>query len=568
MHKFICYLTIFQLFIAANIANGQSTSSSERIYLHTDRDIYIAGEELFFKCYRYDAIQNSLTGSKFAYLVLRNEQNSMISGICLKLENDMFSGSIYLPDTLSTGKYQLVSYTNCMRNAGEGVFFTKEILIANRFDQDLTRLKRYDASYDTLQKSNAGFFQAENDNHLISIKPEKNIYLKQEKIKISLDVVGIKQNEVAQLSVSVHEKALKSDYMQKILIKADTFESKEPHSCFHLPEINGIMLEGRVIGTDNQKTIPDAKVFLSSPDTFANLQFTYTNYDGIFRFILNDYYNNKNLILNLPDIKSGRIELVDKYELKEPFIPSKQFPDSMIKSYLLKSQSIVQVQKIYKIETKQDVTKAISLQGAAPMVYPPVTNPIYPSDFVSLPDFVEISREILPYLKTRKHDERYEARMVDVDNARFFNYDPQIFLDGVPINNINQIIDLGTEKIKKIETIAVERYDGNLFLQGILAVFSYKMEINNIVWESPALFTKYITFHPESILKTPSVAKTGKTPDFRQLLYWDPLLILKANEKKILEFSASDEKGAFEITVEGITSEGNFIHVNTSFKVK
>jgi len=181
---------------------------------------------------------------------------------------------------------------------------------------------------------------------------------------------------------------------------------------------------------------------------------------------------------------------------------------------------------------------------------------------------MEISREILPSLKTRKHENTYEARIMDVDQALFFNHDPQIFLDGVPINNINQIIGLGSEKIKKIETFAVERVDGDLFFQGILSVFSYKMEINSLVWETPALFTKYIAFQPVSILKTPSLAKTDKTPDFRQLLYWEPSLTLKSDEKKTIEFSASENKGEFEITAEGITSEGNIIHTNTTFKIK
>ena len=384
MHKLICYLTIFQLFIAANVAIGQSTSSTERIYLHTDRDIYVAGEELFFKCYRYDVIQNSLTGSKFAYLVLRNEQNSMISGICLKLENDMFSGSIYLPDTLSTGKYQLVSYTNCMKNGGEDVFFTKEILIANRFDQDLARISRnFFPPIDTMQKFIAGFLRDESAKSLISIKPEKDTYLKHAKIKVALDAFGIKPNEIAQLSVSVHEKAFQNNKAQKKLIKIDTVGSKDQNSCFHLPEINGIILEGRVLSAESQKTISNATVYLSTPDTIANLQFTHTNDNGIFRFLLNDYYDNKNLILSLPDIKKGSIELVNKYDLKEPFKPSKQFPDSMLKSYLIKSQSIVQVQKIYKIETKQEIANTISIPKVAPMVYPPVSDPVYPADFIA-----------------------------------------------------------------------------------------------------------------------------------------------------------------------------------------
>ncbi len=572
MNKLIYYLAIFQLFVAASTAIGQSRSSSEKIFLQTDRDIYVAGEELFFKCYRLDAtIQKPLVGSRFAYLVLRNDKNSLISGICLKLENNMFSGSIYLPDTLSTGRYQLVSYTNCMRNSGENSFFTKEILVPNRFDKDLIRVYFNPTSPDTLHKANSQVLSDWGTKELLTITPEKNTYSKREKIKISLEATGIKANDVAQLCVSVHEKTFQQENNTLInnnLLRTDNSGlPANNNSCLYLPEINGVILEGRVINTDNQQVIPKTTVFLSSPHTIANMQFTQTNSTGVFRFLLNGYYNNKNLILTLPDNTKGRIELDDKYDLKEPFRPSRQFSDSLLKDYLLKSQNIVQIQKTYKVETKKELTNGMSMQAAPPFVYPTVSNTVFPADFVSLPDFVEISREILPLLKTRKHGTKYEARMVDLDKSQFFDNDPLIFLDGVPINSINQIINLGTEKINKIESVGAERYDGNRYYSGILAVFSKKMEINNIVWQTPTLSTKYVQLHPSSIQVASVHSKTDKTPDFRQLLYWEPSLTLKANEKKYLEFSASDNKGEFEIAVEGITNEGNPIKVKATIKI-
>ena len=141
MNKIFGYLILIQLFLVCAGAFGQNTLSCESIDLQTDREVYIAGEDLFFNCFCYQPIINkSVKDSKFAYLVLRNENNTIISGSCFKLENNMFSGSINLPDTLSTGRYQLVSYTNSMRNFGENTFYKKEILVANRFDKDLFRL--------------------------------------------------------------------------------------------------------------------------------------------------------------------------------------------------------------------------------------------------------------------------------------------------------------------------------------------------------------------------------------------------------------------------------------------
>jgi hypothetical protein len=570
MYRLIYYLTIFQLFIAKVDAIGQLAPCTEKIYLQTDRDVYIAGEELFFTCYRFDTnVPKDWTGSKFAYLVLRNEKNSLINGICLKLENNRFSGSLYLPDTLSSGWYQLVSYTNYMRNAGEKSFFSREILIVNRFDKDFSGLYPNLPATDTTLYRGASVLPDNGTKSLVSLTPEKKVYSKREKIRVSIDALGLKTDEIAHISISVREKIPKTidNRLENSVLKQNPTGFPETNAtCQYLPEINGIILGGHVLNDDNQP-ISSTSVFLSTPDTISNLQFTKTNNTGAFRFLLSDYYNEKKLILTLPDLTKGRIELDDKYDLKEPYQPSGLFADTVLKDYLIRSQEIVQIQKTYKMEMAEELREKTSVDPTIPMAYPPLQDPVYPSDFVSLPDFVEISREILPLLKTRKHGGKYDARMLNQTNFQFFNKDPLIFLDGVPINNIEQIIGLGTKNIHKIETLGAERYDGGRFYAGILAVFSIGNEINNIVWKTPMLGTTYEQFHPSSVFVAPVYSKASKMPDFRQLLYWEPSITLKANEKKYVEFQASDNMGEFEITAEGVTNNGKLIKTKAFVKV-
>ena len=562
MYKVFYYIAIFQLIFVFNASFGQTSSNWERIYLHTDRDIYIAGEELFFKCYRYNSsTEKQLVASRYVYLVLRNERNLHIHNICFKLVDDMFSGSIYLPDTLSTGRYQLVSYTNYMRNLGEDIYFTKEILIANRFDKDLIGIYAK-IPYDTLVSFNYQVLK-DKDKYL-NATPERKEYSKLEKIRVNLEAIGLKNNEFAHVSVSVHEKTFQQDNMLRTKSSNLTTGSL---SCRYLPEIKDVLLEGRVINEESKQVTPNISVFLSLPDTIANLQFTRTNRDGIFRFLLNNYYYDKNLILSLPDYTKGHIELDNKYDLKEPFNPSRVFSDSLLKDYLHKSQNIVQIQKAFKFDNKQVLVDTNYVHDIPPLAYPPVSNSVYPGDFASLPDFIEISREILPMLKIRKNETAYETRVFNLNDSKFFDQDPLIFLDGVPINSINQILSLGTEKIYKIETITAERYDRGLFFSGVLAVFSKKMEINNIILSTSTLFNKYIELQPQSTFKVADLSKFNVAPDFRQLLYWEPSINLASNEKKYIEFTASDNKGEFEVAIEGITSDGNFINVKSSFKI-
>jgi len=409
---------------------------------------------------------------------------------------------------------------------------------------------------------------------VLSLIPKKEYYLKREKIRIGLEAIGLSSESEANLSISVSEadpisndETSISSYFKDI----QTAGWDKNLNCIDFPEIKGVILQGKIINPENRQPMRNTTVFLSSPDSIENLQFTQTNSLGSFRFLLNDYYNNKDVLLRLPNNQKAGFELDNKFEIKEPFKPSVYNLDSRLKQYLLKSQNIVQIQKTYHLEMQKELPVIKTTQELPPFVYSPVVNSIYPADFVKLSDFVEISRELLPSLKIRKHENVYIANMLIENEVQlYFDVPPLIFLDGVPIDDINQIIRLGSEKVKRIETIGSKRYYGNLYFSGILAVFSKTKEINNVVWATPTKFIKPTPIQLFSMPLMPDYSEFGRNPkympDFRQLLYWEPNFSLKGSEKKYIEFYASDNAGEFDVKVEGMVTDG--IPVSTRIRIK
>lgn len=104
----------------------------EEIFIHTDRDEYISGEDLWFDLYLIDrqSYKPSAT-SRIAYFELLNTENRPVVQKRILLENGFGPGQIDLPDSLSSGTYTIRAYTNWMKNFLPFNCFIKYIRILN-----------------------------------------------------------------------------------------------------------------------------------------------------------------------------------------------------------------------------------------------------------------------------------------------------------------------------------------------------------------------------------------------------------------------------------------------------
>ncbi|MDX9947578.1 MAG: hypothetical protein RBS38_09445 [Bacteroidales bacterium] len=104
----------------------------EEMYVHTDREEYIAGEELWFTAYLFERQSSGLSdGSSLAYVELLNPENRPVAQKRILLEAGSGPGSLQLPDSLSTGIYTFRAYTGWMKNFLPGNCFMKQVYVSN-----------------------------------------------------------------------------------------------------------------------------------------------------------------------------------------------------------------------------------------------------------------------------------------------------------------------------------------------------------------------------------------------------------------------------------------------------
>jgi hypothetical protein len=114
---------------------------SEELYISTDRDLYAAGENVWFKIYKLNSLTNMPTSfGKVVYLDILDLENNPVDQLKIEITGFTGSGDFTLPDTLRTGNYILRSYTNWMQNFSKNLFAYKSISVINPFDK-ITNLK-------------------------------------------------------------------------------------------------------------------------------------------------------------------------------------------------------------------------------------------------------------------------------------------------------------------------------------------------------------------------------------------------------------------------------------------
>jgi hypothetical protein len=114
--------------IIDKLQNYSNIEWPEKVYLHTDKELYLPNQTIWFSAYLVNGITNQKsTKSAVLYVELLNNRDSIVSKRKLYLEDISSGGDFKIENEWKKGKYTLRAYTNYMRNEDPNYFFKKEI---------------------------------------------------------------------------------------------------------------------------------------------------------------------------------------------------------------------------------------------------------------------------------------------------------------------------------------------------------------------------------------------------------------------------------------------------------
>ena len=124
----------------------------EKLYVHTDKEHYIAGDTVWLRAHCVDAATlTPARDSRYLYVELHDGSGALVRRIKILRRDGIYAGYLPLPDD-ATGDYALCAYTLFMRNLPEDYLFRKPLRVgglrdAGKSPREERRRERFDVSF-------------------------------------------------------------------------------------------------------------------------------------------------------------------------------------------------------------------------------------------------------------------------------------------------------------------------------------------------------------------------------------------------------------------------------------
>lgn len=566
-----CFLLLLLLLGAgltplSAIASG---SNEEEVSLVTDRQVYVAGETVFFRLFHF--FEGSLLLEPgFIYLVLKNQPGDNVLELTYRFADGDAFGSLYLPDTLGTGAYQLFAYSDAMHRKPGLRLQPVDLFVLNRFDENLEGVPFADSL--ALESEALPAISIAEDKGNFSLVTNKENYSRREPVYIEI------QNTADWFDVSVT--VARQETVLKNIPSQNTSPLLAEATNLQWPpfrEQEEYLLSGKLLNGEGNEGISGVKVLLSKPDTLLNILYAETDEKGRFVFSLSDYYFGSALYLHLLENNisdSYSILLDNKWQVQvaETFHPA-VFDASMNEFFGL-MQTTTGVTKAYQVAfgAKNDFPSGEPV-AIPPLLYSRPTHVYRLDEYEPLDDLQEIARELIPYLRIRRQAQGFSARIMDQNQSySFFTSQPMIFLDAVPVENIDTLMELNSSQLSRIEVVSYPWRYGQLEFAGVLALFSKQKESLLPGRSNPSKVFHFPEVHAASRFVSPDYVlgkdRLRRVPDFRHTLLWEPRLEIGKGESRQIKFFTGDLPGSYTIYVRGITKDGKSISQTKTIQVE
>lgn len=563
---------------AAHIKELSLRTPWEEIYLHIDRDNYIAGEDIWFSIYTVDSKTGKLSSrSAVAYVELLNPWNIPVKQTRLRLSDGRGEGNFALPDSISSGTYSIRAYTNWMKNFLPDNCYMHDIDILNTFKNSDFRRKVDSINNPKIKEPAAQYGK----RSAVTLTAD-SIFGRREKVTLKLKTSNFKAGQSGNFDMSISvipaevSKELPGieDYMlSKKSIWEDILSGiiAPPRYRF---ESNGHFLSVILKYRDDNVSDSSDYLYMSIQGKVAEFRYASRDTSGRFSFFLPVDNKLRNLILQ-PEHANNNMTLEIEPSFSWILPASHSFTDNLTDSQLevfSKLSFNYQAAKIYgtRLRKEAETIENISLKKRRFYGIPEME--VLLDDYISLPSMQEVFFELLPGIILKSRKSGYDMQITNPLTGIYYNEPPLVMIDGVIINDLAVLADLNPETVEKIEVVKTPYLIGDLVLHGIVNVITRPGNFSGITMPDYAVILPYGVVDNPASISAPDYSdeqiRMNRTPDLRNTLYWNPSVKTGINGEAEIQFWTSDLPGTYIINIQGISGTGEKVSLHKSFIIR
>jgi hypothetical protein len=548
--------------LRALCAGGQEPGATlcERIYLQTDKSLYLAGETIYLKTLALTEEKLPLSLSKVAYIELVSDTFSLVQ-VHVVLRNGIGQGIMELPQDIPSGYYRLIAYTRWMRNEMPETFFEKQMTVLN--------VRRPLTLYSSVPTDRPAAKEIAIDPQKVVLHVDKPRYATREQVNLQLTELP---RNIHTLSVSVAGVSpFVPDSGRSVRLLTAAFVPFTPHVSGkkYLPEYEGSILSGKLTPIKT-RDVPETGItaWLAIPGSSIRF-FTGKNENDDVQILTTGISDVTEVVISAAD-EAGHKYQVD---IESPFIlyhPAKPQPELRIDSLCIDDLTKrVVAQQVMKTSKPQDDT-VIGTEYTCFDLAPVKTYLL--EEYTRFPGIEEVITEFVQGVRFQTRNGKKWLTMAVKQGNDLIWIQPLVTLDGVPLREHDVLTTVNPLLMKKIDVYSSAYVFGETVFKGVIAFSTFRYDYPGLRSDPSYLIRHYAwppTPHPFRMPDyTDEHIRQSRHPDFRHTLLWVPDIQTNGRTSLDVPFFTSDFTGDFIVTVEGLTDDGQIVYAHAFFRVE
>lgn len=350
----------------------------------------------------------------------------------------------------------------------------------------------------------------------------------------------------------------------------DVLEDNQRKVSYY-PELAGPILSGSSRpGNTNLKAIFPGKIpeLLTSSidgDGSFHIQLPYNAPSGDMLF----YTNGDDL---------GSIELSPSFHSIRKAASPVFLVNKSTKPFIENYSTDVQISKVYQKYSQINGHSNKTLSAARE--FPFYGQPDYTynlDDYTRFKTMNEVFVEYIKYFRERVIDGRKSIYVWDMymnlysmSSSTFFHQPALTMIDGVPVDDLNLILDLNPLIVESIDIVARKFIAEDQSFAGVVNFITYNGDFGGLPLPDKVIRKLYNGLEASRQFYSPIYDDTidlSRIPDYRKLLIWEPDVTLNSQKENSIEFFTSDVEGMYRIEVNGISESGTPVYGNAVLEV-